>query len=563
MSLGRFDGNAYKTYDESLGPVCGASLSCLNLLVSMRIAYLECFSGISGDMFLGALLDAGVPPEVFTRTVEALGVDARLEISRVDRSGISATKLDVIAAGEKELPREEFWAEALSNQQSAISPATPSPATHSHDHEREHAQGQSHSHGHEHSHGNAEPHTHSHEHSHSHSHRAQAPSPADSHSHEHSHSQAPPRAAVPHEHSHSHSHDHGHQHEHGLKHTHSHRGLKEIRQIIHAADISQSAKDRAIKIFEALGAAEAKIHNTDIEDIHFHEVGAIDAIVDIVCASVGAEALCVDEWVCSPLNVGGGTVVCAHGAFPIPAPATLELLKHAPVYSGDIQKELVTPTGAAIVGVLASRFSHFPAMKTVKTGYGAGTRDFKNSPNVLRISVGETAERHEPGPPDRAAFARSGVDEQPFPMEEITVLEASVDDMTPQIFGYVMEQALQNGALDAFGTPVQMKKSRPGMLLTVLCRTEDSQNLTKLILAETTTLGVRMRKESRAALVRRHISIDTKWGAVRMKLANLNGSISNYAPEYEDCRQIATEQKVPLKTVIQEAIKVYLEKTNG
>jgi len=471
----------------------------------MRIAYLECFSGISGDMFLGALLDAGVPPEVFTRTVEALGVDARLEISRVDRSGISATKLDVIAAGEKELPREEFWAgalsaqhsalstEAFSSQQSAVSPAISSPVGHSH------SEGQEHSHGHEHSH----PHT-------------------------------PPRAAVP--------------HEHGPSHSHSHRGLKEIRQIIQAASISQSAKDRAIKIFEALGAAEAKVHNSDIEKIHFHEVGAIDAIVDIVCASVGAETLGVDEWVCSPLNVGGGTVVCAHGAFPIPAPATLELLKNAPVYSGEIQKELVTPTGAAIVSVLASRFSQFPAMKTEKIGYGAGTRNFKNSPNVLRLTVGETAAaQHEPA----------------FPVEEITVLEANVDDMTPQVFGYVMEQALQNGALDAFGTPVQMKKSRPGMLLTVLCRTEDSQRLTKFILSETTTLGVRMRHESRAALTRRHVSVSTKWGDVRMKLANLNGSISNYAPEYEDCRQIAKEKKVPLKTVMQEAIKVYLENTNG
>jgi uncharacterized protein (TIGR00299 family) protein len=499
----------------------------------MRIAYLECFSGISGDMFLGALLDAGVPPEVFTRTVEALGVDARLEISRVDRSGISATKLDVIAAGEKELPREEFWAEALgtealssqqsaisnqksafSIQQSAFSPAKSSSGAHGHGPSEEHShspdQEHSHSHSHKHSHGDEESHTHSHEHSHSHT---------------------PPGAAVPHEHGHA----------------HSHRGLKEIRQIIQAASISQSAKDRAIKIFEALGAAEAKVHNSEIEKIHFHEVGAIDAIVDIVCASVGAEALGVDEWVCSPLNVGGGTVVCAHGAFPIPAPATLELLKNAPVYSGEIQKELVTPTGAAIVSVLASRFSQFPTMKTEKIGYGAGTRNFKNSPNVLRLTVGETVAQAE----------------SPFPVEEITVLEANVDDMTPQVFGYVMEQALQNGALDAFGTPVQMKKSRPGMLLTVLCRTEDSQRLTKLILAETTTLGVRMRRESRAALTRRHVSVSTKWGDIRMKLANLNGSISNYAPEYEDCRQIAKEKKVPLKTVMQEAIKVYLENTNG
>jgi pyridinium-3,5-bisthiocarboxylic acid mononucleotide nickel chelatase len=464
----------------------------------MRIAYLECFSGISGDMFLGALLDAGVPPEVFTKTVEALGVDARLEFSRVDRSGISATKLDVIAAGEKELPREEFWEKERGGA------------------EHVHAHGHSHEHNHEHSHSHGESQSHSHAHEHGHSH--------------------------------DHKHDHGSVSSQAVhKHSHAHRGLKEIRQIIHAATISQPAKERAIRIFEVLGAAEAKVHNSDVEKIHFHEVGAIDAIVDIVCAAVGAEALGVDEWICSPLNVGGGTVVCAHGTFPIPAPATLELLKNAPVYSGEIQKELVTPTGAAIVNVLASRFESFPAMKTEKVAYGAGSRNFKHFPNVLRLTVGETTAQQE----------------SPFPVEEISVLEANVDDMTPQVFGYAMERALAEGALDVFGTPVQMKKNRPGMLLTVLCRTEDSHRLTRLILAETTTLGVRMRRESRAALVRRHMSVTTKWGDVRMKLANLNGSVSNYAPEYEDCRRIATEQKIPLKTVMQEAIKIYLERANG
>jgi uncharacterized protein (TIGR00299 family) protein len=323
--------------------------------------------------------------------------------------------------------------------------------------------------------------------------------------------------------------------------------LKEIRQIIHAAAIGQPAKDRAIRIFEALGAAEAKVHNTDVEKIHFHEVGAIDAIVDIVCASVGAEALGVDEWICSPLNVGGGTVNCAHGAFPIPAPATIELLKNAPVYSGEIQKELVTPTGAAIVSVLASRFGQFPSMKAEKVAYGAGTRNFKGHPNVLRLTVGETTAQLQ----------------SLLPVEEISVLEANIDDMTPQVFAYAMERAFEEGALDAFGTPVQMKKNRPGMLLTVLCRPEDSQRLTKTILAETTTLGVRMRQETRAALARRHVSVTTRWGDVRMKLANLNGSVSHYAPEYEDCRRIASEQNVPLKTVMQEAIKVYLERSNG
>jgi len=444
-------------------------------------------------MFLGALLDAGVSPQIFTHTVEALGVDARLEISRVDRSGISATKLDVIAAGEKELPREEFWAKEIQ----------------------------------------AASHSHSHDHAHAHSH---------SHLHEHAHSDT---GETPHPHSHGEGHSHSHEHDAG--HSHSHRGLAEIRRIINAAQISATAKARAIKIFEALGAAEARVHNSDIEKIHFHEVGAIDAIVDIVCASVGAEALGVDEWVCSPLNVGGGSVVCAHGTFPIPAPATLELLKNAPVYSGEIQKELVTPTGAAIVSVLAARFASFPTMKAQKIGYGAGSRNFKNVPNVLRLTIGETAEQHT----------------SPFPVEEITVLEANVDDMTPQVFGYVMEQMLEHGALDVFGTPVQMKKTRPGLLLTVLCRPQDSQRLTKMVLAETTTLGVRMRQESRAALARRHVTVSTKWGEVRIKLANLNGSISNYAPEYEDCRRIAREQNVPLKTVMQEAIRVYLDLNNG
>jgi pyridinium-3,5-bisthiocarboxylic acid mononucleotide nickel chelatase len=505
----------------------------MNVQVIMRIAYIECFSGISGDMFLGALVDAGVPSEVFVRTVAALGVDARLEISRVDRSGISATKVDVIAAGEKELPREEFWAQkavssqqsalstgnqALSSQHSALSPETASSAKHAHSHE----------------------HQHSHDHSHSHDHQH-------SHSHDHGHS---------HQHGDQHSHDHGHSH------SHAHRGLKEIRGIINQAAISESAKQRAIKIFEALGAAEAKVHNSDIEKIHFHEVGAIDAIVDIVCAAVGSEALGVDEFIFSPLNVGGGTVVCAHGTFPIPAPATLELLKNAPVYSGQIQKELVTPTGAAIVSVLASRFANFPRMKPEKTGYGAGSRDFKGHPNVVRITVGETVSADArdgsaaSNPSTTSATSTTLAD-------EVTILEANVDDMTPQVFGYVMERALAAGALDVFGTAVQMKKNRPGMLLTVLCRPEDSGPLTKLIFTETTTLGVRMRNEARATLKRRHVQVTTQWGEVRMKLASLNGSVSNYAPEYEDCRRIAEQQHVPLRTVMQEAVKIYLDQENG
>lgn len=328
-----------------------------------------------------------------------------------------------------------------------------------------------------------------------------------------------------------------HQHEHR-------RGLKEIREIISRAAIDGSAKKTAVAIFEALGEVEAKVHNCDVEKIHFHEVGAVDAMVDIVCAAVGLESLNVDEIVCSPLNVGGGTVKCAHGTFPVPAPATLELLKGAPIYSSGIEAELVTPTGAAIVKTVVKRFGPFPQIKVEKTGYGAGTREFAERANVLRLTVGVA--------PLGSKIA----------LESIAVLEANLDDLNPQIFGYVMERLLEEGALETFAMPVQMKKSRPGLLLTVLCKPEDADKLSGLIFSETTTLGVRQREEKRHVLARKWVNVSTRWGDVRMKVASMNGTITNYAPEYEDCRRIASEQHVALKTVMQEAVRQYLGSTD-
>jgi len=443
----------------------------------MRIAYLDCFSGMSGDMFLGALVDAGVPVRLLEETVAALNVGARLEISRVERSGISATKVDVYVGGEKELPREVYW------EQKGHSHARD--RSHSHDPDHEHVQLREHNYSQE----------------------SKEPSPPTSH-----------------------------QHEHG-------RGLKEISEIIRNSKIAESAKQTAIAIFETLGAAEAKIHNTDIETIHFHEVGAVDAMVDIVCAAVGSEALAVDEFICSSLNVGGGTVKCAHGTFPVPAPATVELLKGAPVYSSGIQLELVTPTGAAIVKTLCKTFSSFPEMKIDKTGYGAGSRDFPGHANVIRLTIGEA----------QSEFAAKTSE------QTITVLEANIDDLNPQVFGYVMDRLLEEGALEAFGIPVQMKKNRPGMLLSVLCRPEDAGKLTNLILSETTTLGVRRREERREVLARKLITVSTRWGDVRLKVASMNGTITNYAPEYDDCRRIAVEHHVPLKNVMQEAMQAYMK----
>ncbi len=431
----------------------------------MRIAYLDCFSGISGDMFLGALIDAGVAPEIFERAVAALDVGAKLEISRVNRSGITATKVDVIVEGERDSPRVGRTAAF-------------------------------------------DPHKHTHDHAHGH------------------------------EHSHDHHHDHA-QHDGGQR----GRGLIEIREIIRKAAISESAEKVAIDIFEKLGAAEASIHNIPVEKIYFHEVGAVDALIDITCAAVGTEALGVDEIICSPLNVGGGTVTCAHGTFPVPAPATVELLRGATVFSSGLQAELVTPTGAAIVRTLATRFAPFPEMKIARAGYGAGSRDFPGHANVLRITVGEAA--------SKLAVNTS--------QETISVLEANLDDLNPQVFGYVMDRLLEAGALDVFAVPVQMKKNRPGTLLSVLAKLDDADKLAQIIFAETTTLGVRRREENRQVLARKWQTVSTRFGDVRIKIASLNGTVSNYAPEYEDCRRIATEHRVPLKLVMQEAVREYLQ----
>jgi uncharacterized protein (TIGR00299 family) protein len=300
-------------------------------------------------------------------------------------------------------------------------------------------------------------------------------------------------------------------------------------------------------MFEALGGAEAKIHNRDIDTIHFHEVGAVDAIVDIVCAAVGSEALEVDEFVCSPLNVGGGTVRCTHGTFPVPAPATIELLKGAPVYSSGLQVELVTPTGAAIVRTLVKRFAPFPEMKIEKAAYGAGTRDFPGHANVVRLTIGET----QPTLAEKTS------------QETITVLEANLDDLNPQVVGYVMDRLLEEGALDAFGVPVQMKKNRPGTLLTVLCKIEDAARFSQVIFAETTTLGIRRCDEKRQTLARNWITVNTRWGDVRLKVASMNGTVTNYAPEYEDCRRIAAEHHVPLKSVMNETVEAYLKALKG
>jgi uncharacterized protein (TIGR00299 family) protein len=391
----------------------------------MKQAYLDCFSGISGDMTLGALLDAGVPVEKLRSDLHGLNIPGwELTTEKVWKNGMAATYVKV---------------------------------------------------------------------------RSQD--------------------------------------------TTTHRSLSTILNIIEKSTLAPSVKDRAASIFKNLGEAEAAVHDVPLEKIHFHEVGAVDAIVDIVGACIGFAALGIESCACSALNVGGGTAKMAHGVLPVPAPATARLLLGKPTYSSGVQKELVTPTGAAIVSTLCTSFGPQPPMTVKAIGYGAGTADLEGQPNVLRLMVGEAAEKR--------AAAES---------ESIRVLEANLDDMNPQIYGYFLEKALAAGALDVFATPVQMKKNRPGMLVTVLCKPEDEAKFHEMLFAETTTLGVRTYTAERRVLARQWETVRTAFGEVRIKVARLNGHIRQASPEFEDCRKLAEAKNVPLQRVMDEAMRTWSDK---
>jgi pyridinium-3,5-bisthiocarboxylic acid mononucleotide nickel chelatase len=339
---------------------------------------------------------------------------------------------------------------------------------------------------------------------------------------------------------HSHGHHHNHSHSHG-HHSHSHhRALSEIKQIISSSELGGQVKQRAQTIFQRIGEAESKIHGIPIESVHFHEVGAIDSIVDIVGACVAFDALKIARIISSPLHVGSGTFQCAHGTYPVPGPATAELLKGVPIYSKDVEGELVTPTGAAIISTLAESYGPAPMMKIEKIGYGAGTRDYPKFPNALRAIIGELEEDADRTP------------------TTVTVIEANIDDLNAQVFGYLMEKALAAGALDVFYTPAQMKKNRPGVLLTLLCSPADRDRMCDLIFRETTTLGVRYRNEQREILTREFVTVETEYGPIRIKVSrSKNGRVMNAAPEFEDCRAAAEKHGVGLRDAQTAALKAY------
>jgi len=335
-----------------------------------------------------------------------------------------------------------------------------------------------------------------------------------------------------------------------IGHEHAHRNLTMIEKIIQDSRLLPEIKESAVRIFRRLAEAEAIVHGTSVDRVHFHEVGAIDAIVDIVGACIGFEVLGVRQIYCSALNVGSGYVECAHGTMPVPAPATAELLRNLPVYSNQVVGELVTPTGAAIISTLAQGFGGIPSLKIRKIGYGAGTKDFKGTANVVRVVQGDLLKAETS---KRASSSDT----------EVVVIEANIDDMNPQIFGHLQETLMAAGALDVFATPVQMKKNRPGLLITVIAPLDIQEALTSQIFEETTTIGVRFCLSQRRVLERDIVIVESKFGKIGVKVSRLNGKIVNFSPEYEDCRQAATRHTVPFKWVQSRVIQEFLNQYSG
>lgn len=320
------------------------------------------------------------------------------------------------------------------------------------------------------------------------------------------------------------------------------RRLPAILSLIQGSSLPEPVVKMAERAFRRLGAAEAKAHGVSIQDVHFHEVGAVDAIVDIVGACIGFHLLGVERFLSSPLNVGRGMVGCSHGRMPVPVAATAELLKGARIYATDVEAELVTPTGAAIISAVCEEYGPLPEMRLERSGYGAGTKEFPDWPNVIRLLLGET---------EAVASQGSALS------EKITVIQATIDDMSPEVFGYLMEKALAAGAVEIFYTPAQMKKDRPATQLTVLCRKEDRERLIELIFRETTTIGLRYQEVERRILQRRVVEVPTTYGSIGVKVSYLGDKVVNFAPEYAHCKAAAERYNVPLREVMGLAVAAF------
>jgi uncharacterized protein (TIGR00299 family) protein len=388
----------------------------INIVKSLRAAYFDCYSGISGDMILGALVDLGVDPRKIRKALKTLDLKGyKLKTSRVQRGLIAGTKVQVRLTKSSHHPARKY---------------------------------------------------------------------------------------------------------------------SDIKKLIADSDLSSTAKKNSLEIFKRIAQVEAAIHDTTMEKIHFHEIGAVDSIVDIVGGVVAIESLKLDKIYASPLNVGEGFVQCDHGCLPVPAPATLKLLQGIPVFSNGIKKELTTPTGAAMIGFYADKFGSLPAMKIVGDGYGAGDHIIAEMPNMLRVVLGEISAESD---------------------EELVLIETNIDDMNPEFYEGTMESLFKVGALDVYLTPIIMKKSRPANKISVLSSETDRQAMTEILLHETSSFGVRYFRIGRTVLEREMKTVNISWGSVRIKIGKFNGKVIQISPEYEDCKKIAYKEKVPVKQVYEEA----------
>lgn len=472
----------------------------------MKIAYFDCFSGIAGDMALGALLDAGVPLAELKQALASLPVTGwDIEAEPVLQSGIHCLSVRITLDGVSD--EEELAAVQVARE-----------TEHAHDHTHDHDHDHEHSHDHPHDHHDHHHHDHDHDHGHSHPH--------------HPHSFG---AGKHHEYGHKdHSHEH-HHHHHG-------RSMAEIREIIQASQLSERVKRDSLKIFGKIAEAEAYLHHSTPEDIHFHEIGGVDSLIDIVGVAWCLEYLGIDAVYCSALPHSTGFVDCAHGRMPVPAPATLEILKGAPWTPTDLKGELVTPTGAGIVGALAVDFGGAPAMATSSIGLGAGKKQLPDRPNMVRVLVGDSV---------AAADSLPGIEWRP-----LQIIEANIDDMNPELWEAVFERLFEAGALDVWLQPIQMKKGRPAQLLSVLGDPAAQKSLLETVLRETTTLGARVSTVQRAALPREIREVSTPFGPVRVKVATWpQGGVERAAPEWEDVKRLAKAGQVPAREVYEAAVR--------
>ncbi len=328
-----------------------------------------------------------------------------------------------------------------------------------------------------------------------------------------------------------------------VPHEHAHRHLHTIEKIISESRLSETVKSRAVKIFTKLAEAEAKVHGINVEKVHFHEVGAMDAIIDVVGVCIGFEMLGIEKFACSKIHTGSGFVKMAHGKFPVPPPAVVELLKNIPIYSTEIEGELTTPTGAAIISTVCEDFGKIPEIKIEKTGYGAGTREYENFPNVLRLMLGEVQS------PKSKVQSPSATDNRQLTTDKLLLLETNIDDSSPQVLGFVMERAFELGAADCWFTPIQMKKNRPATMISILCEQEKREVLSELLFTETTTLGIRVHEIERDCLPREIVKVKTEFGEIDVKIARYEGKIVNAKPEYEQIREIAVKSKKTLREI--------------